>query len=259
VAATNRRRHVTEDFRIVGMTTSHPGGAPPINGLQRRRRKAADERSPLYLERRQHLINVAVSVFHDKGFSDTTFADIAKAADTDRANIYYYFESKAELFRCAVVELFLRDVAAVEDIAAGDAPPPEKVRQIMVAIMANYGRHITYVLVRETQERWPVLGPAEYDEWLPDVSAAGDRFFTTLRAVIDAGLRDGSFQSRLSAGVLAQSVIGLVTWTNRWYEPKPGRYSSTELADATADLLLGGLTASPATPTPGLKAATNDS
>ena len=85
-----------------------------------------------------------MSVFHEKGFSDTTFADIAKAADTDRASIYYYFESKGELFGHAVIELFLRDVAAVEEIAAGDASPPEKLRQIMVAIMANYGRHITY-------------------------------------------------------------------------------------------------------------------
>jgi TetR/AcrR family transcriptional regulator, cholesterol catabolism regulator len=224
------------------MTSNHPPSAPPSNGLERRRQKAAHERSSQYLERRQHLINVAVSVFHDKGFSDTTFTDIAKAADTDRANIYYYFESKAELFRDAVVELFFRDVAAVEEIAAGDASPPEKVRQIMVAIMANYGRHITYVLVRETEERWPKLSPAGYDDSMPEISDAGERFFTTLRAVIDAGLRDGSFQSRLSAGVLAQSVIGLVTWTNRWYEPKPGRYSSSELANATADLLLSGLT-----------------
>jgi hypothetical protein len=119
-------------------------------------------------------------------------------------------------------------------------------RQIVLAIMENYGRHITYVVVRETEEQWPSLRPAGDDD-LHHVTAAGDRFFATLRAVIDAGLRDGSFQSTLSAGVLAQSVIGIVTWTNRWYEPKPGRYSSTELANATADLLLNGLTASPTT------------
>jgi AcrR family transcriptional regulator len=211
--------------------------------LQRRRKQALEDGSTQYLERRQQLIDVAVRIFHDKGFSDATLGDIAEAAQTDRASIYYYFGSKAELFRYAVVDLFLSDVGLVEEIAASDAPAPEKLRQIIVAIMGNYGRHITYVLVSETAEQWPDTTPAGDERYLPDVVAAGERFFTTLRRVIDTGLRDGSLQSALSAGVLAQSVIGLITWTNRWYEPKPGRYSSTALATATADLLLNGLAA----------------
>jgi hypothetical protein len=44
-------------------------------------------------------------------------------------------------------------------------------------------------------------------------------------------------------GVLAQSAIGLVAWTYRWYEPDY-ELIAHEIADGRTDLLLNGLGAS---------------
>jgi len=220
-------------------------GAASKSTLQQRRAQALEESRDDYLERREAIVRAAVEVFHAKGFSETTLADIAQAGNIDRASIYYYFENKAEIFRHAVVEEFLEDVVAVETIAAGPEPAPEKLRAIIRTLMANYGRHITEVIAREAEQRWPPLRPSGDEPWLEEVSAAGARFFAALRNVIAAGLKDGTLSSTLPPGVLAQSVIGLVTWTNRWYEPGRSKEPREVLASATYDLLLDGLRARP--------------
>jgi AcrR family transcriptional regulator len=46
---------------------------------------------------RQHIINVADNLFHQKGFENTSFTDIADATDIARGNFYYYFKTKNDI------------------------------------------------------------------------------------------------------------------------------------------------------------------
>lgn len=50
------------------------------------------------LKTRQHLINVAITLFAKNGVSSTTLADIADAAGMTRGAIYWHFDSKVLLF-----------------------------------------------------------------------------------------------------------------------------------------------------------------
>ncbi|MNC10581.1 putative acrEF/envCD operon repressor [compost metagenome] len=50
------------------------------------------------LKTRQHLINVAITLFAKNGVSTTTLADIADAAGMTRGAIYWHFDSKVSLF-----------------------------------------------------------------------------------------------------------------------------------------------------------------
>jgi TetR/AcrR family transcriptional repressor of acrEF/envCD operon len=50
------------------------------------------------LKTRQHLINVAITLFAKNGVSSTTLADIADAAGMTRGAIYWHFDSKVSLF-----------------------------------------------------------------------------------------------------------------------------------------------------------------
>lgn len=50
------------------------------------------------LKTRQHLIDVAITLFAKKGVSTTTLADIADAAGMTRGAIYWHFDSKISLF-----------------------------------------------------------------------------------------------------------------------------------------------------------------
>ena len=50
------------------------------------------------LKTRQHLLDVAITLFAKNGVSTTTLADIADAAGMTRGAIYWHFDSKVSLF-----------------------------------------------------------------------------------------------------------------------------------------------------------------
>jgi AcrR family transcriptional regulator len=88
----------------------------------RRRRAVSDEEKS---QRRDEIMAAAKEVFARKGFHATTIADIAKQAGLAYGLIYWYFESKDELFHAlmAVEEEALRThLAAALNSAGGEAP-----------------------------------------------------------------------------------------------------------------------------------------
>lgn len=52
---------------------------------------------------RQKIIEAAYDLFYHQGFNQTSFSDIASAADFPRGNFYYYFKSKDELLKDVVL------------------------------------------------------------------------------------------------------------------------------------------------------------
>ena len=88
--------------------------------LGRARSSAGPRRRPAYRARREEIIAAAGRAFLAKGYRATSFRDIADAVGVDRASLYYYFESKHELFRAATSVAVERNVADAESIAASD-------------------------------------------------------------------------------------------------------------------------------------------
>ncbi len=86
---------------------------------RRRRAVSAEDKS----QRRDEIMAAAKEVFARKGFHDTTIADIAKRAGLAYGLIYWYFDSKDELFHAlmAVEEGALRShIAAAVGPRQGD-------------------------------------------------------------------------------------------------------------------------------------------
>ncbi|MHB8670704.1 MAG: TetR/AcrR family transcriptional regulator [Acidimicrobiales bacterium] len=65
-------------------------------GRTKQRRRAVSEEEKA--QRRGDIVAAAKSVFARKGYQATTIADIAKQADLAYGSIYWYFDSKDELF-----------------------------------------------------------------------------------------------------------------------------------------------------------------
>jgi AcrR family transcriptional regulator len=67
---------------------------------------------------RQKILQIAEQLFADQGFHGTSVAEIAKAADVNKALIYYYFKDKNDiimsLFRQIVADLAVHVEATVE-------------------------------------------------------------------------------------------------------------------------------------------------
>ena len=219
-----------------------------MSNLGRRRRAARSDGSDEYAARKQELLQVAVRVFRAKGYERTTIADIAEAAGTDRASLYYYVANKEELY-IEIMNQIGRNPAAErsQHIAEEDRPAAERLRTLMVELMAAY--HEQYPLLYiDLQENPGALDGHDPSDALTRLHTARNRHFAAFRKVIQDGMLDGTFKSSLPPGVAAEAAIGMVGWSYRWFDPEQSRYSGTEIGEAFADFILNGLVVDEALP-----------
>jgi len=76
-------------------------------------------------EKRQRIVDAANTLFYHKGFTATSFADIADICDVPKGNFYFYFRTKEELLD-AVVRARMERMAKHLDTLHQDFPDPRK-------------------------------------------------------------------------------------------------------------------------------------
>ncbi|HCX99241.1 MAG TPA: TetR family transcriptional regulator [Bacteroidales bacterium] len=93
---------------------------------------------------RNDIVKSAAGVFAKFGFKKTTVDDIAQALRKGKSSIYYYFNSKEDIFK-AVVEKEADSLRAkIEEIMASEMDTIEKIRayvetrMLSVKVMSNY-------------------------------------------------------------------------------------------------------------------------
>jgi len=66
-------------------------------------------------ERNADLLRAATEVFLAKGYDTTTMTDISQAAGVARANIYWYYASKDDVFAAVMNNLYTTEIAKLEE------------------------------------------------------------------------------------------------------------------------------------------------
>ncbi|MCK5077213.1 MAG: TetR family transcriptional regulator, partial [Calditrichia bacterium] len=81
------------------------------------------------------LLDTALKVFSQKGYSATRLIDIAKEAGVTRGAIYWHFNNKAELYIELNKENRDRSMEIIDKVWAEDFSPVEKMRQVFIQFM----------------------------------------------------------------------------------------------------------------------------
>ena len=68
--------------------------------------EAPSKRESQREERRKQILDAALTVFSSKGFHATNVSDVAAQAGVSQGTIYWYFDSKEELFTAAMLSVF---------------------------------------------------------------------------------------------------------------------------------------------------------
>jgi AcrR family transcriptional regulator len=207
---------------------------------RRRREKALVEALPTYQARRVEIIAAAGAAFLAKGFGATSFKDIAEAVGMDRASLYYYFESKQELFHAATSAAVARNVADAERVARGDAPPEDKIVEIVSMLLESYTDTDYPYMFMFLQEDVNQITTTSDDPWAREVKALTRRYEAAVGAILDDGIAAGAFRADAPTHVLTKAIIGMANWTHRWYRAE-GPLSATQIADVFAQTFLHGI------------------
>jgi AcrR family transcriptional regulator len=198
----------------------------------RRRRAVSDEDKS---QRRGEIMAAAKQVFARKGFHSTTIADIAKQACLAYGSIYWYFDSKDELFHAlmAVEEEALR--AHIAAALAGRADSREA--PFRAAVQATFeffeaDKATTKLLFRDAY----VLG----DRFEKHLGSIYERFIDDIETRIVAAQKKGEViiaPPRMVAYTLA-ALIGQLA--HRRLITDDG-VTAAEVADFVVSLVLNGL------------------
>jgi len=151
--------------------------------LFRRRRKDA---------RPAELLEAALTLFVEKGFSATRSEEVAKAAGVSKGTLYLYFPSKEELLK-AVIQHFLGTEiqAGVQEAAAADGPTA----QVMEHLLVTWWRRVyegpasgVFKLVITEIRNFPEIG----EFWVEQVVGPGEALVSRL---LQRGIERGEFKS----------------------------------------------------------------
>lgn len=214
------------------------------SGIGRRRAAARGEGGAAYRERRAEIVKAAAEVFKTNGYRGTKLSDVAEAMSLDRASLYYYIGSKEELFHEVVGGAVDANATTAEQILGGDGTAPEKLRTLITGLMVSYADTypFLYVYIQEN------LSNVSRDRsaWARDMQRHNKRYENAVVAIVQSGIDDGTLRAGTQAWVIAYGIIGMVAWSNRWFNPNESDVPAEEIGAAYAETLLSGLRVSPA-------------
>lgn len=215
-------------------------GAPQAGGaIGRRRELARTTGGTVYTERRGEIVAAAADLFKAQGYRGTSLADIAAAVGTDRATLYYYVASKEELLDEVVTDVVKANLAKAEAIRDAPGPAPEKIRRLVTDLMQSYATHYPFLYVY-LQENLAHVSK-QRQAWSRRMRAVNRRYEAAIESIVAQGIDEGSIRSVTEPRVIAFGVMGMVSWTNRWFNPQTSTVDAAEIGNAYADILLSGM------------------
>ena len=220
-------------------TSTAPTNLATTN-MDRRRTSARAQAAPAYQARRDEIIAAAGQTFLAKGYRSTSFKDIADAVGIDRASLYYYFESKHDLFRVATSAAVVRNVEDAEAIAGAERDPAAKLAEIVAKLLQSYTHTdfpFMFIFLQEDVNR---IAEDPDEPWAREMNELTRRYERAVASILEDGAARGVFALAGPPRVLTKAIIGMANWTHRWYQ-SDGALSASEIADAFAQTVLHGI------------------
>ena len=219
---------------------AEPASDRKPSAIARRRALARKERNASWLERREQILLAAADVFRAKGLQAAGISDIAAHLGTDRANVYYYFASKEEMYLALVQQAVESNVREVEAAADADGSATERLVLTIESLAASYDRHYPYLHLYMQEDMRRVT--AESSEEQRHLAACSRRYDDALLRITRDGVESGEFRAGIDPRMLKFAVLGAVNWTHRWFTPD-GPMSGAEVGRSFSDIFLRGFRA----------------
>jgi AcrR family transcriptional regulator len=180
------------------------------------------------------LLDVACTLFAEKGFEATSVQDLVEAAGVTKGAMYHYFSSKDDLLHEIYARVLRMQMERLEKVAAQELPVEERVHAAAADVVATTIENLqsTTIFFRSLHQ----LSEAKQKE----VRRERRRYHETFREMIVEGQRAGVFRDDVSADLTVDYLFGSVHHLPTWWKPR-GRLSGREVGRSFADLFVAGL------------------
>ncbi len=199
------------------------------------KKKTKRDQKPLS-PRRRELLDEAARLFCERGYGGTSMDDVANAVNLTKGTLYHHFPGKAEILAQIYDEAADFVLANTHDVPA-DTPAPEAIRALVRSVLSLVEERRNQVVLFHQEMPW-------VEQWLPAADARRVRhkmreYVDYVESVIQRGIDAKEFK-KVDVHASAQAIIGMATWTYRWWEPGDGRDIDT-LTDLLSGIFLQGI------------------
>jgi AcrR family transcriptional regulator len=180
--------------------------------------------------KRERILEEAVKLFYERGFSGTTLDDIAGKLGVTKPFIYTHFRSKVELLEAICRPTIEMSLEAIDQ--AAQQPGTASVR--LFDGIVNFSK-----VVLQRQANIAVYFREEKhlsEAGLAEINVLRKQFDRVLSALLEEGASAGEFKI-VDIRVAALAIGGMVSWAYTWYQPE-GRLPIDELGEKMANFAL---------------------
>lgn len=207
-----------------------------------------DRKGPRWERRKDdrpgEILDAALAVFTEKGFSNARLDDIAARAGVSKGTLYLYFSDKEEIFRRVIEHAIIPNVESIAGISDDQECTTEDLLRRVITAAAH-------LLGSTPMGAIPKLIIAEAGNFPGVVAFYRDRVLSNMQKIITGllrrGIASGEFRADIdvdyafriiAAPVLLLALVKNVPPLDETWNIDPGRH-----AEAALDVLLNGLKA----------------
>jgi AcrR family transcriptional regulator len=189
------------------------------------------------VSRRDELLDLAATMFAERGLRATTVRDIADSAGILSGSLYHHFKSKEQM-----VEEVLRDFldwlfGRYREIVDTEPNPLERLKGLfMTSFEAIEDRHAQVVIYQDEAKRLSALPQFDF------VEARNKEQRKLWIDLLNEGVEQGCFRPDIDVDVVYRFIRD-TTWVSvRWYQPG-GPLTAEEVGRQYLSIVLGGISA----------------
>ena len=187
-------------------------------------------------ETRQHILDVALRQFADRGYAGTSVQEIADKARVAKPKLYYYFKSKAGLYQALIDNAHEERYRILSEAAQGEETLEGKLEAILMALFSFIKKHRDVVRLAFATA---FAAPGEMPEELCYKEKC-QRNFEFIHELMKEGLAKGELDARFESRDLTIAWYGLMNIYVMGQLLQPEISYSDETARNVVDLFFSG-------------------
>lgn len=188
-------------------------------------------RDEILAYKRERILQEAVTLFYERGFTATTLDDIAHELGVTKPFIYTHFRSKADLLAAICVPTIGMAVNAATAAVNGPGSAAQRLRQLVEEFTKVVLIRQPNIAVYFREEK--ALEPAA----LAEIDGLRRTFDRLLSRLLEEGVANGEFRVR-DVSLASLAIGGMVSWAYTWHRPG-GRLGVDEIGAEMAEYALG--------------------
>lgn len=187
-------------------------------------------RDEILAYKRERILQEAVKLFYERGFTGTTLDDIAAALGVTKPFIYTHFKSKVELLAALCLPTIEMSMEAAAEAANAPGTPTERLRRLVGDFTRVILQRQANIAVFFREEKHLT------EEARAEIATKQKGFDRILSKLLREGAASGDFNVA-DPGLAALAIGGMISWAYTWHRPN-GRLGLEEMCASMADLAL---------------------